>query len=79
MRHFGAKSIADEVWSQQLVDEVGARITLGLPVENMPDPSYARLRRIAAFFRRTLKRLDRIDSHRLSEDDRLTAAGISPH
>src|SRR5437764_1226123 len=68
------KSIADEVWARQLERDPAARARLGMTVEQMPDPSYERAAGDAAFARRTLERLNRIDPARLSENDRLTLA-----
>ena len=66
------KSIADEVWNRQLERDPAARARLGLPVEQMPDPSYEKASADAAFGRGILERLKRIDPARLSEDDRVT-------
>ena len=68
------KSIADEVWAWQLERDPAARARLGMPVERMPDPSYERASDDAAFARRTLERLRKIDPARLSENNRLTLA-----
>jgi uncharacterized protein (DUF885 family) len=68
------KSIADDVWARQLERDPAARARLGMPVEQMPDPSYQRAADDAAFARRTLERLNRIDPKQLGENDRLTFA-----
>ena len=68
------KSIADDVWARQLEGDLSARVALGLPIEGMPDPTYARATADAAFASRVLVRLDRIDPLGLSEDERLTWA-----
>ncbi len=68
------KSIADEVWSRQLEHDPAARARLGMPVEQMPDPSYEGASADAAFAGGVLERLKRIDPARLSEDDRVTLA-----
>src|SRR5262245_30948628 len=68
------KSIADDVWARQLETDPAARARLGMPVERMPDPSYERAADDAAFARRTLERLSRIDPKHLDENDRLTLA-----
>jgi uncharacterized protein (DUF885 family) len=66
------KSIADEVWARQLAHDPAARARLGMPVEQMPDPSYEGASADAAFARGILERLKRIDPARLSENDRVT-------
>ena len=65
------KAIADDVWARRVADDLGIRMKLGLPVEKMPDPSYARAAEEAAFARRVLRRLDGIDSRRLTAEERV--------
>ena len=66
------RAIADEVWFRQLQDDLDARMKLGLPIDRMPDPSYARAQRDAAMASEVLMRLKAIDASALSEDERIT-------
>src|SRR5262245_56305467 len=68
------KSIADDVWSHQIERDPEARARLGMTVEAMPDPSYEAASADAAFARRTLERLAKIDPRQLSDSERVTLA-----
>lgn len=66
------KSSADEVWARRVEDDLSVRLRLGLPVEKMPDPSYEKAVADAAFARRILQRLERIDPAGLTAEERVT-------
>src|SRR6185436_17889446 len=66
------KSIADDVWTRRVEDDLAIRLRHGLPIETMPDPSYEKAAADAAFARRILRRLDRIDPARLTAEQRVT-------
>lgn len=66
------EAIADNVWARQVEDDLAIRLKLGLPIEKMPDPSYEKAAKDAAFARRILQRLDRIDPTRLTAEERAT-------
>jgi len=66
------KSIADDVWTRRVADELSIRLKHGLPIESMPDPSYEKAAADAAFARRILQRLDRIDAGALTAEERVT-------
>ena len=66
------REIADEVWARELEDNIEARLKRSLPVTRMPDPSYERAQRDAAFARDIVARLSRIDPASLNDQDRLT-------
>ncbi len=66
--------LADTQWQHSLTRNVSARSELGLPIEQLPDPSYAQARRDAEFARGMLHRIARIDASRLSDDELITLA-----
>ena len=66
------RTIADDVWARELQDNISARLRLGLPIEKMPDPTYAKAERDAAFAKQILARLDAIDSRTLTDEERIT-------
>jgi uncharacterized protein (DUF885 family) len=66
--------LADAYWQHRLEQDVSSRSELGLPIERLPDISYAQAEREAAFAKSLLEQLDRIDANALSEDDRITLA-----
>jgi uncharacterized protein (DUF885 family) len=65
-------AVLDEYWQFRLEDDPGSRITLGLPVTHLPDVSEASQREGAAFARRMLERLERIDGAALPHEDWLS-------
>lgn len=71
-------AIVDEYWQHQLAQSAGIRSELGLPVEHLPDVSYAHAQAEAAFARTMLAKLERVDETRLSSDERITL-GILEH
>jgi uncharacterized protein (DUF885 family) len=66
--------LADEHWQHALENSVTARAELGLPIERLPDPSYAQAERDAQFARTMLERIAVVDTARLSDDERITLA-----
>lgn len=64
--------IAEEHWQQQLETDVSARSELGLPIERLPDVSFAGAQNAARFSREVLARLDRVDRTRLTDDERVS-------
>jgi uncharacterized protein (DUF885 family) len=66
--------LADEQWQHQLEQDIYTRAELGLPVEHLPDVSFARAELDAAFARAMLAKLERIDANALSEDELVTHA-----
>jgi uncharacterized protein (DUF885 family) len=65
-------AVLDEYWSFRLEDDLGSRLALGLPVTRLPDMSEERSHQDAAFARRLLERLERIDGAALSHEDWLS-------
>ena len=61
-------------WQRELAHNVYTRADLGLPIEHLPEFSYAQAERDAAFAREQLAALERIDESKLSEDERITLA-----
>lgn len=66
--------LADQQWQHALESNVTARAELGLPIEHLPDPSYAQAERDVAFARDMLARAKRIDATQLSDDEKITLA-----
>ncbi|HEX6160231.1 MAG TPA: DUF885 family protein, partial [Thermoanaerobaculia bacterium] len=64
--------LAEEQWQHQLAWDIGARRDVGLPIETLPDPSFAQAKRDAAFARSMIARLEVIDENALSDDERIT-------
>jgi uncharacterized protein (DUF885 family) len=64
--------IADDVWQQMLDREIFYRMKFGLPIEKLPDVTWAGAQEDAAFAAATLKRLDAIDPATLGSEDRIT-------
>ena len=59
-------------WQHQLESDVATRGDLGLPIERLPDVSYAAEQRDATFARELLARLATIDATGLSEDEQIS-------
>lgn len=70
--------LAEEQWQHQLEQDIGTRAELGLPIEHLPDVSFAQAEREAAFARSMLARLEAIDANALTDDERVTL-GILRH
>lgn len=70
--------LAEEQWQHQLQWDIGARRDLGLPIETLPDPSFAQAERDAAHARTMLQRIAAIDESALSDDERITR-GVLEH
>jgi uncharacterized protein (DUF885 family) len=64
--------IADDVWKRLLAHDVTLRAKFGLPLESLPDPSYAAARKDAAEDVAVLHRLETIDPATLNDEDRIT-------
>lgn len=65
-------AIADEHWQHELAQNATIRSELGLPIERLPDASYAHAEREAAFARELLGELERVDAATLTDDERIT-------
>ncbi|HYR27865.1 MAG TPA: DUF885 domain-containing protein [Thermoanaerobaculia bacterium] len=65
-------ALVDEHWQRQLARDVGTRAELGLPIETLPNFSFAQEQRDTEFSRGLLARLERIDASRLSADEWLS-------
>jgi uncharacterized protein (DUF885 family) len=67
-------AIAEEHWQRQLASDVLTRSEIGLPLEHLPDLSYAQVRRDADAARASLAKLSRIDASSLTDEERLSLA-----
>lgn len=76
--HPTLSAIADEYWQHELAQSATTRSELGLPVEHLPDVSYAHAESEAAFARELLAKLERVDEARLSDEELITL-GILEH
>jgi uncharacterized protein (DUF885 family) len=65
-------AVLDDYQRERLEDDLVSRITLGLPVTRLPDVSEEDQRKGAAFARRTLERLERIEGAALPHEDWLS-------
>jgi uncharacterized protein (DUF885 family) len=65
-------ALLEEYWQFRLQDDLGSRITLGMPVTRLPDVSEAGYREQGAFARHMLERLERIDGTALPHEDWLS-------
>jgi uncharacterized protein (DUF885 family) len=66
--------IADDAWQHWLAHDIQLREKFGLPIEHLPDVTFAQAQRDAAFARTILRRLDAVRP--ANEDERLTAAVV---
>lgn len=66
------RAIADAVWDRQLQNDITARLREGLPVESLPDISYAQARDHAEFARAIVEQLEALDPAALTHDDWIT-------
>lgn len=64
--------IADAVWERQLQSDIAARLREGLPVDSLPEISYAQAREDAEFAAAIIERLEAIDPAALTHDDWIT-------
>lgn len=64
--------LIDAHWQRQLESDVSTRSELGLPIERLPDVSFAQAERDAAFARELLAKLETIDASALTADERLS-------
>jgi len=70
------EQLADEVWQRRVEDSPALRMMDGLPVEKLPDISYAKAEQDVEFARSTLARLGEVDYAELTHDELLTAEVI---
>lgn len=66
--------LVEEHWQHELERNAYVRSELGLPVERLPEVSYAAAQREAAFARELLARLERVDETSLTDEERITLA-----
>jgi len=71
------QEIADDVWQHWLERDISLREKFGLPIEHLPDVTFAEAQREAEFARTILQRLDAVQP--ADEDERLTAAIVRWH
>ena len=69
--------IADDVWLYWLERDIELRRKFGLPIEHLPDITFAAVEHEAEFARAILQRLDAVQP--ADEDERLTAAIVRWH
>ena len=67
-------AVLEKQWQRELAQNVVTRQDLGLPIERLPEISYAEAERDAAFAREQLAALERIDAWALTDDERITLA-----
>jgi len=67
------EQLADEVWQRRVADSPALRMLDGLPVERLPDISYAKAEQDVEFARSILARLAQVDYAELSHNEVLTA------
>ena len=70
------EQLADEVWQRRVADSPALRMLEGLPVEELPDLSYAKAEQDVEFARSILARLAEVDYAELSHNEVLTAEVI---
>ncbi len=70
--HDSLQKIGDDVWMYWLDRDISLRMKFGLPIEHLPDITFAEAQRDADFARTILKRLDAVQP--ANEEERLTAA-----
>ncbi len=70
------EQLADEMWQRRVADSPALRMLDGLPVEKLPDISYAKAEQDVEFARSILVRLDEVDYAELSHSEVLTAEVI---
>lgn len=66
--------LVDEYWQHELEQNVFTRSDLGLPIERLPEISYAQAERDAELARKLLVKLERVDEAKLTDDERITLA-----
>jgi uncharacterized protein (DUF885 family) len=66
--------LVEEYWQHELERNAATRSELGLPVERLPDVSYAQAEREAGLARELLGKLERVDETALTDDERITLA-----
>ena len=71
-QHDSLRKIGDDSWKYWLDRDISLRMKFGLPIEHLPDITFAEAQRDADFARTILKRLDAVQP--ANEEERLTAA-----
>lgn len=66
--------VIEEAWQRRIERDLSARLFEGLPVEHIPDLSFAEAQADAASAQATIEALDGIDSEALSHDEQLSQA-----
>ncbi len=66
------KAIQDDYWKHQLEESLYLRLKFGLPVQKLPDNSYAEAKKEAAFAQAILNRLKKIDPAGLSTEESIS-------
>jgi uncharacterized protein (DUF885 family) len=67
----------DQVWERTLADSLHLRLKLGLPIEKLPDLSYARAEADTAFAREVLERLSEVDRRELAWEEVLSLDSLA--
>jgi uncharacterized protein (DUF885 family) len=67
-------TLCDAQWQHQVEQDILARSEVGLPLEHLPDPTFAQVEQEAAFAREMLARAAAIDAEGLTEDERISLA-----
>ena len=70
--HDSLRKIGDDAWKYWLDRDISLRMKFGLPIEHLPDITFAEAQRDADFAGTILKRLDAVQP--ANEEERLTAA-----
>lgn len=73
------EAIANDYWQHTLDETMAFRAKLGLPIERLPDVTYAHAEREAAFASSLQTRLAAIDRASLSEDERISLGILKWH
>ena len=66
------KAIADEYWKHMLEDSTYLRIKYGMPITELPDPSYEKAQKDLAFRNSILEKLKKVNEKDLKQNDRLS-------
>jgi uncharacterized protein (DUF885 family) len=66
------KQITDEYWQHELEESLYLRMKHGLPITNLPDPSYQHAEQEAAFCKSILQKLSNVDSAKIDHEEFLS-------
>ncbi len=66
------KQISDQYWQHQLDRSIPLQIKFGLPINHIPDASYADAQHESTFSEAILRRLDEINIGHLKDEDRIS-------